>query len=447
MQESKSSPVLSKKDDGEEGITVDLYPFIREYKGGRVERLLHSPFVAASKDPAANRGVATRDVVVDESTGVFARLFLPSIAAAATGIGGERLPVLMYVHGGSFCTGSAFSRTYHSYTRSLAASAGALVVSVEYRLAPEHPVPAAYEDAWAALQWVVSLSDPWLSDYADLGRTFLVGDSAGGNVVYNTAVRAASGGGSHIHIEGLVIVHPYFWGVERLSSSEAVWDGIAMFAPEDVDRLWPFITAGRLGNDDPLVNPVDEEIASLTCRRVLVAVAEKDTLRDRGRRLAARMRDCCSWADDENAVTLIESKGEDHGFHLYNPLRATSKILMESIVRFINQRTALPLPKLHELHACQGKTKASSPGDMDTAVQPVLGVPTRPYIDVHGYGTSMRVTDVTRSSCLRIGNGRKASKTSFGLFLGHVIRPNITNMRFSSSATTAPETCLFHTFI
>uniref|UniRef100_A0A8R7P920 Alpha/beta hydrolase fold-3 domain-containing protein n=1 Tax=Triticum urartu TaxID=4572 RepID=A0A8R7P920_TRIUA len=99
----------------------------------------------------------------------------------------------MYVHGRSFCTESAFCRTYHNYARSLAARAGALIVSVEYRLAPEHTVPMAYDDAWAALQWVASLSDPWLSYLADPGRTFLAGDSAGGNIVYNTAVRAATG--------------------------------------------------------------------------------------------------------------------------------------------------------------------------------------------------------------------------------------------------------------
>ena len=198
-------PPRNDKDGGED-ITVDLYPFIREYKGGRVERFLRSPFVAATEDPAANRGVATRDVIIDNCTGVSARLFLPSDAAAA----GERLPVIMYVHGGSFCTESTFGRTYNNYIRSLAARTGALVVSVEYHLAPEHPVPAAYDDAWAALQWVASLSDPWLSSYADPERTFLAGDSAGGNIVHNTAVRAAGRGTNIVDIEGLVIVHPYF---------------------------------------------------------------------------------------------------------------------------------------------------------------------------------------------------------------------------------------------
>jgi len=95
---------------------------------------------------------------------------------------GRRLPIVVYIHGGSFCTESAFCRTNHGYATSLATSAGALVVLVEYRLMPEHPIPAAYDDAWSALKWVASLTDPWLADYSDPGRMFLAGDSAGGNI-------------------------------------------------------------------------------------------------------------------------------------------------------------------------------------------------------------------------------------------------------------------------
>ncbi|KAF7046152.1 hypothetical protein CFC21_055203 [Triticum aestivum] len=147
-----------------------MYPFIRKYKDGSIERFLRSPFVLAPPDQGSNRGVATKDVVVDKATGVSVRLFLPSRAAGTAGR--NRLPLVLYVHGGSFCTESAFGRTYHRYATSLAASAGALVVSVEYRLGPEFPIPAAYDDAWAALQWAASLSDPWLASYADPTRTF-----------------------------------------------------------------------------------------------------------------------------------------------------------------------------------------------------------------------------------------------------------------------------------
>ncbi|XP_040382248.1 2-hydroxyisoflavanone dehydratase-like [Oryza brachyantha] len=312
-------------------VAVDLHPFIRKYNDGRVERILRSSYVPASEDPAASRGgVATRDVVIDGGAAASARLFLPPNAASREG----RLPVVVYIHGGSFCTESAFCRTYHRYAASLASRAGALVVSVEYRLAPEHPVPAAHDDAWAALRWAASLSDPWLARYADPSRTFVAGDSAGGHIAYRTAVRASSRDeGDGIGIEGLVVIHPYFWGADMLPS-EATWEGGSVITPHGAGILWPFVTAGQAGNDDPRIDPPADEVASLACRRVLVAVAEKDLLRDRGRLLAARMRSC----GGRRSVTLVESEGEDHGFHLYSPLRATSRKLMDAVVQFINHQ-------------------------------------------------------------------------------------------------------------
>ncbi|RLN32853.1 hypothetical protein C2845_PM03G18840 [Panicum miliaceum] len=107
-------------------VDFDFSPFLKRYKDGRIERLLRSPLVAASENPTANRGVATRDVVIDHGTGVSARLFLPSEAVMAAG--NRRLPLIMYIHGGSFCTESAFCRMYHRYATALAASTGALVV-------------------------------------------------------------------------------------------------------------------------------------------------------------------------------------------------------------------------------------------------------------------------------------------------------------------------------
>ncbi|XP_037488482.1 probable carboxylesterase 2 [Triticum dicoccoides] len=274
-----------KNTDGE--VDFEFYPVIRKYKDGRIERFTMSSFVPASADPATSHGVATRDVVIDQGTG----------------------------------------------------SAGALIVSVEYRLAPEYPVPASYNDTWAALRWVATLSDPWLAGYADPRRTYLAGDSAGGNIVYHMAIRATHDD-SIMDIEGLVIVHPFLWGLERLPA-EKVSDGDVMYPPALVDKLWPFVTAGQAGNDDPRINPPDEEIALLTCRRVMVCVAGRDTLRDRGRRFASRMRKC-GWTDRN--LTVVETEGEDHLFHLYAPLRATSKDLMDRVVHFINDRATLPSP-------------------------------------------------------------------------------------------------------
>ncbi|KAF8647243.1 hypothetical protein HU200_065448 [Digitaria exilis] len=90
-----------------------------------------------------------------------------------------RLPVVVYIHGGSFCTESAFCRTYHRCHRTASRRST--------------PIPTAYNDAWSALRWATSSTsslahDPWLAAHADPTRTFV----AGGNIAYHTATSPSS---------------------------------------------------------------------------------------------------------------------------------------------------------------------------------------------------------------------------------------------------------------
>ncbi|KAL6656567.1 hypothetical protein ACP70R_004347 [Stipagrostis hirtigluma subsp. patula] len=341
---SNTIALATKSVDAE--IAFDGYPYLRTYKDGRIERLAVSTFVPASDEPGAT-GVATRDVVIDLGTGVSVRLFL-NVAAAATG---SRLPIIVYFHGGAFCTGSAFSKLFHRYAASLSTRAGALVVSVDYRLVPEHPILAAYDDAWEALQWVASLSDPWLANHADPMRMFLAGESAGANIVHNVASRAMAPDGDDIDINGLILLQPFFWGTERLPA-EMDWSNGPVFAPERLDTLWSFLTAGVADNDDPRLNPQADEVARLPCRRALVSVATKDVMGDRGRRYAALLRHG-EWCRE---VTLVESEGEDHAFHLVRPRRATAVALMDRVVEFVNASAAPPIsnPKAEHLPMREG---------------------------------------------------------------------------------------------
>ncbi|KAK3024523.1 hypothetical protein RJ639_043715 [Escallonia herrerae] len=151
-------------DSAKADVAHDFYPWFRVYTDGSVERFLESPLVPPSLD------VRSKDIAI--STTACARLFLPKAAP------NEKLPLLIYIHGGFFSIESPFSSTYHGYVNSLVSQSKVIAVSIEYRLAPENPVPACYDDCYAVMKWVAQHKDsahrpglvPWLSEHADFGK-------------------------------------------------------------------------------------------------------------------------------------------------------------------------------------------------------------------------------------------------------------------------------------
>ncbi|CAO2211225.1 unnamed protein product [Urochloa humidicola] len=306
--------------DPDTEVDIDLSPFLIRYKSGRVRRLMGTPRVAAGADTAT--GVTSKDVAIDAGTGLAARLFVPSDVLGTS----TRLPLLVYYHGGAFALHSAFSAAHSRLLNALVSAARVVAVSVEYRLAPEHPVPAAYDAAWAALVWAVAScaaaaagnDEPWLSAHGDAARLLVAGDSAGANMAHQVALRAGRGGGGGLpggaRIEGIALLHPYFRGRELVPS-----EGTDPRSPERerAERWWAFVCAGRYRFDHPFINPLAmpaAEWAALGCRRVLVTVAELDTMSDRGRRYVAALRGGGAWAGEE--AVLYETEGEGHVFFL-----------------------------------------------------------------------------------------------------------------------------------
>lgn len=309
MAAAPTAPPAAAADDE---IVYESMPCIRIYKN-RVERYFGSEFVAASTDDAM--GVASRDRTI--SPDVSARLYLPRLEAEAAPA--AKLPVLVYYHGGGFCLGSAFNPTFHAYFNSFAALANVLVVSVEYRLAPEHPVPAAYADSWEALAWVVSHlggagDEPWITDYADFSRLYLGGESAGSNIAHHMAMRVGTEGLAHgTKIRGLVMIHPYFLGTNKVASDE-----LDPVARESLGSLWRVMCPTTTGEDDPLINPLVDGapgFEALACGRVLVCVGEGDVLRDRGRAYYDRIR-ASAWSGE---AEIWQAPNKGHTFHLLEP--------------------------------------------------------------------------------------------------------------------------------
>ncbi|KAF5951720.1 hypothetical protein HYC85_009664 [Camellia sinensis] len=207
---------------GAEEIVHDFPSIIRVYRDGRVERLRGTDIVPPSTNH--DTGVQSKDVVIDPKTGLPARLYLPNNNPHH-----NKLPLLVYFHAGGFCIETAFSPTYHKYLNSLMAKANVVVVSVDYRRAPENPLPIAYDDSWAAVKWVASHSsggggEVWLKDYVDFDRMFFAGHSAGANIAHNMGIRVGSDGPDGVKLVGMVLIHPYFGGKDPIGG-EIVGNG------------------------------------------------------------------------------------------------------------------------------------------------------------------------------------------------------------------------------
>ncbi|XP_027347632.1 probable carboxylesterase 12 [Abrus precatorius] len=310
-------------------VALDFSPLLKIYKDGHVERLMGSDVVPASYDPTTN--VDSKDVVISEEQDISARIFIPKLNDNPN----QKLPLLVYFHGGGFCIETPSSPPYHNFLNSLVYKAQIIAVSVHYRRAPEHPVPVAYDDSWAAIQWAASHvngngPEEWLNRHADFGKTFFAGDSAGANISHHMGIRVGTHGLPGVHLEGIALVHTYFWGVERIGSEAQKPEHLGM-----VDKLWLFSCPNSSGSDDPLINPAkDPNLGKLACKRVLLCVAENDLLKDRGW-YYKELVEKSGWQGVVEEV--MEAKGEGHVFHLFNPTCENAVALLNRIASFINQ--------------------------------------------------------------------------------------------------------------
>ncbi|KAM3742931.1 hypothetical protein ACB098_07G105600 [Castanea mollissima] len=301
--------------------THEFPPFFKIYKGGRVERYMTPERAAAGGHLRAptgldsETGVQSKDVVVSPDSGVSARVFVPKIDGPD-----QKFPLVVHYHGGGFCLGSPFMKVFHNFLVSLASEANVVIISVDYRLAPEHALPIAHEDSWAAMQWISAHSngqgpEPWLNQYADFGRVFVAGESAGANIVHYVAVQAGATGLAGPNIVGSIILHPYFGGKET-------------------DKMIDYMYPTSAGFKDPILYPeVDPNLSKMAGKKVLVCVAEKDGLKERGVGYCETLKKS-GW---NGTVGFFESEEEGHGFFLLNPSSDKVGPLMKVMVDFINQ--------------------------------------------------------------------------------------------------------------
>ncbi|KAL6627415.1 hypothetical protein ACP70R_031141 [Stipagrostis hirtigluma subsp. patula] len=329
---------MSGGDNAAPHVVEDFFGVVRLLSDGSVVRgdesiLMPAPAEAYPDVP----GVQWKDVVYDAARSLRVRVYRPS---AADGDGGK-LPVLVYFHGGGYCVGAYDQPMFHSCCQRFAAGLPAVVLSVQYRLAPEHRLPAAIEDGAAFLSWLRwqaalgARAEPWLAESADFARTFVSGVSAGANLAHHVVVQAASGqiALGPVRVAGYVLLSAFFGAAER-TPTEVDAD---VSLTESIDQLWRMALPVGVTRDHPLANPFGPEspvLEPLPLPPVLVVVPGRDVLRGHMLRYAARLREM------GKAVELAEFAEEEHGFSVRRWGEANEE-LIRILKRFIHHGAAL----------------------------------------------------------------------------------------------------------
>lgn len=218
-------------------------------------------------------GVTTRDISVPGAGGSMpATVYTPS--------GSGPFPVVLYFHGGGWVF--ADRKVYDGGARGLAKQANAVVISVDYRLAPEHKFPAAHDDALAAYRWLTTNAT---SVNGDPKRLALAGESAGGNLAVATAVAAHKAGlTAPKHV---LSVYPVAQSSTDTESYLKYADAMPLNRPM---MLWFIsnVTKGPADAKDPRIDLVHANLQGLPA--VTLINAEIDPLRDDGAQLETALR-------------------------------------------------------------------------------------------------------------------------------------------------------------
>jgi acetyl esterase len=265
-------------------------PFLRIAElGPEATRAMIRQGVAALPPPAPLPRVQDR-TIADGARQVGVRIYWPVPDP-------DGLPVVVFYHGGGFVIGDL--DTHDRLARAIAVQAGAVVVAVDYRLAPEHPFPAAVDDAFAALRWV---SEHAGELGADPARLAVAGDSAGGNLAAVVSQLARDAGGPAVKFQ--LLWYPPTTMDDSLPSVAENADA-PVLSVSDMNAFHK-LYVGDQASDTPPATLAPARAASFAgLPPAYIATAQYDPLRDDGAHYAQLLRAAGVPVQLHNAETLV----------------------------------------------------------------------------------------------------------------------------------------------
>lgn len=305
LEKAGSKPVADEQD----------FPTRRATRA-KLQKSAVGRWLFGTADPAVR--TTKHNVVVDGRP----RRFLQHRLVATTGASHRDAPppVVLNLHGGGWVQGNPEQSAW--FASRVAARTGAVVLSFDYRLAPEHPFPAGVDDAWAALLWVVENAEEL---QVDPTRVAVMGDSAGGGLAATVALLARDAGAPRLAAE--VLVYPGVEAYDRWPSEDEFADAPVLTSANMRGFVRHYL-GDAYGTDDWRASPI-RAASHEGLPSTLVLVAGHDPLADNGRRYAERL------GEQGVHVVLQEFPDALHGFISLPGVSPSAATAVETTAAFL----------------------------------------------------------------------------------------------------------------
>ncbi|PWA68198.1 alpha/beta-Hydrolases superfamily protein [Artemisia annua] len=316
----------------------DPYEHLKLVKNddGTITRLVNFPQVPPTGEGDLQPGqtVVSKDVTLDPTKNTYMRIYRPTkIPSNDNRI--ARLPLFMYFHAGGWIVFNVSDVMNHEAMNRLSFEIPAIVVAVNYRLAPETRLPGQYDDAMDALNWVKNQAadpngDSWIKQYVDFSRVFLYGSSCGANIAIHTALRALNHDMSPLTIAGSILCQPLIGGKKR-TKSELRLAADTLFPLPVIDLMWELALPKGTDRDHRFCNLLGDEQVKENMKRLgrcLVMGFGGDPLIDRQQDLVQVM---------VMQGVVVEARFDEVGFHgidMIDPRRALA--ILNFIKEFVS---------------------------------------------------------------------------------------------------------------
>lgn len=267
-----------------------------------------------SKEPIQFSNIKNLTVEVD-SEKIPVRVYTPEE--------GDKFPIIIYAHGGSWISGNL--DTHDNVCRKLSRNTKVIVISVDYRLAPENPFPSGLNDVYNTLQWTYENAK---SINGNEKLIAIVGDSAGGNLSAAVSSMIRDKNGPHITCQ--VLIYPSTNISELNSNSWSYFASDFNISTEDMEKYISLYVPREEDRKNPYVSPLlAEDFKGLP--NTLVVTAEIDPLRDEGEAYANKLKEAGIQVD------IIRVKGVTHGFITMDKITDKSDEALNQISSYIQK--------------------------------------------------------------------------------------------------------------